>query len=68
MAKGYGEVYADGDDISPPLDWSDALLAMKSFPARGPDASRWDISSLGPYNLQTRGVPEGLPAPTGKTI
>jgi Raf kinase inhibitor-like YbhB/YbcL family protein len=53
---------ADGDDISPPLDWSDAPAGTKSFllVVEDPDAPGGIFHHWGLYNLQTRGVPEGF--------
>ena len=53
---------ADGDNISPPLDWSDAPAGAKSFllVVEDPDAPSGTFYHWGLYNLQTRGVPEGF--------
>jgi Phosphatidylethanolamine-binding protein len=53
---------ADGDDISPPLDWSDAPTGAKSclLVVEDPDAPSGTFYHWGLYNLQTRGVPEGF--------
>jgi len=53
---------ADGDNISPPLDWSDAPAGAKSFllVVEDPDAPSGTFRHWGLYNLHTRGVPEGF--------
>src|SRR5262245_57489560 len=53
---------ADGDDISPPIDWSDAPAGAKSFllAVEDPDAPSGTFHHWGLYNLHTRGVPEGF--------
>jgi len=53
---------ADGDDISPPLDWLDAPAGAKSFllVVEDPDAPSGTFHHWGLYNLHTRGVPEGF--------
>jgi Raf kinase inhibitor-like YbhB/YbcL family protein len=53
---------ADGDDISPPLDWTDAPAGAKSFllVVEDPDAPSGTFHHWGLYNLHTRGVPEGF--------
>jgi Raf kinase inhibitor-like YbhB/YbcL family protein len=52
----------DGDDISPPLDWSDAPAGAKSFllVVQDSDAPSGTFHHWGLYNLHTRGVPEGF--------
>ena len=53
---------ADGDDISPPLDWSDAPAGTRSFllVVEDPDAPGGAFHHWGLYNLRSRGVPEGF--------
>jgi Raf kinase inhibitor-like YbhB/YbcL family protein len=53
---------ADGDDISPPLDWADAPPGVKSFMlvVEDPDAPSGTFHHWGLYNLHARGVPEGF--------
>jgi Raf kinase inhibitor-like YbhB/YbcL family protein len=53
---------ADGEDISPPLDWSGAPAGTKSFllVVEDPDAPSGTFHHWGLYNLRSGGVPEGF--------
>jgi Raf kinase inhibitor-like YbhB/YbcL family protein len=53
---------ADGEDISPPLDWSGAPAGTKSFllVVEDPDAPSGTFYHWGLYNLRSGGVPEGF--------
>ncbi|HET9716443.1 MAG TPA: YbhB/YbcL family Raf kinase inhibitor-like protein [Pseudolabrys sp.] len=53
---------ADGEGVSPPLEWSGAPAGTKSFllVVEDPDAPGSTFYHWGVFNLQTSGLPGGI--------